>query len=157
VWISGIATSSVSTSCATADTIGRLHGTRIAGERAYKMAGINKPIEELDLIQVHDLIVGTEIMAYEELGLCELGEGGRLVEEGVVMRGGKVPANLDGGRIACGHVGGVSAAYAACKVVEQLREEAGARQTKIRSGKGLVQAIDGHGSMNGVAVLQRAN
>lgn len=157
VWISGIATSSISTARADADSIGRLHGTRIAAERAYRMAGVKKPIDELDLIQVHDLIVGTEIMAYEELGLCELGQGGRLVDEGVVMRGGKVPANLDGGRIACGHVGGVSAAYAACKVVEQLREEAGARQTPIRSGKGLVQAIDGHGSMNGVAVLQRGS
>jgi acetyl-CoA acetyltransferase len=157
VWISGIATSSISTARATAESIGRMHGTRIAGERAYRMAGIKKPIEELDLIQVHDLIVGTEILAYEELGLCQLGEGGRLVDEGVVMRGGKVPSNLDGGRIACGHVGGVSAAYAACKVVEQLREEAGARQTRIRSGKGLVQAIDGHGSMNGVAILERTS
>ncbi len=158
VWISGISTSSFSTSRATADTIGRLLGTNIAAKRAYAMAGIKKPIEELDLIQVHDLIVGTEIMAYEELGLCELGQGGRLVEEGIVDRGGKLPANTDGGRIACGHVGGVSGAYAACEVVRQLREEAGAeRQVKIKHGRGLVQAIDGHGSMNGVAVLQRGN
>lgn len=157
VWISGIATSSISTARASAETIGRLLGTNIAAKRAYAMAGVKKPIDELDLIQVHDLIVGTEIMAYEELGLCELGQGGRLVDQGIVVRGGKVPANLDGGRIACGHVGGVSGAYAACKVVEQLREEAGPRQTKLRHGRGLVQAIDGHGSMNGVAVLERGN
>jgi hypothetical protein len=40
-------------------------------------------------------------------------------------------------------------------VVRELREEAGPRQTRLRSGRGLVQAIDGHGSMNGVAILQR--
>jgi len=155
IWVSGVSTSSYSTARATADSIGRMHGTRLAAQRAYKMAGITNPIEELDMIQVHDLIAGTEILAYEELGLCELGQGGRLVDEGVVMRGGKVPSNLDGGRIACGHVGGVSAAYATAKIVEQLREEAGPRQTRLRSGRGLVQAIDGHGSMNGVAILQR--
>jgi acetyl-CoA C-acetyltransferase len=158
VWIGGVATSSISTSCATADTIGRLRGTGIAAKRAYAMAGIKKPLDELDLIQVHDLVAGAEILAYEELGLCELGQGGRLLDEGVVMRGGKLPSNLDGGRIACGHVGGVSAAYAVCELVRQLREEAGPqRQTRIRHGKALVQAIDGHGSMNGVAVLQRGN
>lgn len=155
IWVSGVSTSSYSTARATADSIGRMHGTRLAAQRAYKMAGITNPIEELDMIQVHDLIAGTEILAYEELGLCELGQGGRLVDEGIVMRGGKVPSNLDGGRIACGHVGGVSAAYATAKIVEQLREEAGPRQTRLRNGRGLVQAIDGHGSMNGVAILQR--
>jgi acetyl-CoA C-acetyltransferase len=155
IWISGIATSSYAIHRAQADTIGRMPGTQMASQKAYKMAGITKPIEELDLIQVHDLVTGTEILAYEELGLCELGEGGRLVDEGVVERGGKVPSNLDGGRVACGHVGGVSGAYGVCEIVRQLREEAGDRQIPIKNGRGLMQCIEGQASLTGVAVLER--
>jgi acetyl-CoA C-acetyltransferase len=156
IWISGISTSTYATQRADPETIGRLMGTNIAARRAYLMAGVTKPIDQLDLVQVHDLIAGTEIMAYEELGLCELGEGGRLIDEGVVERDGKVPVNTDGGRMACGHVGGVSGAYATCEIVRQLREEAGPeRQVRIRSGRGVVQTIDGHASLNSVAVLER--
>ncbi|MCL5960779.1 MAG: thiolase family protein, partial [Chloroflexi bacterium] len=136
VWITGIATSSYALHRAEEGTVGRLLGTNIAARKAYKMAGIKKPIDDLDLIQVHDLITGTEIMAYEELGLCELGEGGRLVDEGVVERNGKLPSNTDGGRVACGHVGGVSGAYGVCEIVRQLREEAGDRQIRINTGRG---------------------
>lgn len=155
IWITGTATSSYALQRAEAGTIGRLMGTNIAAKRAYQMAGIKKPIDELDLIQVHDLITGTEILAYEELGLCELGGGGRLVDEGIVERDGKVPANTDGGRIACGHVGGVSGAYGACEIVRQLKEEAGDRQIRIKSGKGVMQCIEGHGSMSSVTVFER--
>jgi acetyl-CoA C-acetyltransferase len=155
IWISGIATSSYAIHRAEPDTIGRMPGTRIAAQRAYKMAGIKKPIDELDMIQVHDLITGTEILAYEELGLCEPGEGGRLVDEGVVERDGKVPSNLDGGRVACGHVGGVSGAYGACEIVRQLREEAGDRQVRVKNGRGLMQCIEGQASLSGVAIFER--
>lgn len=155
IYITGTATSTYALHRAEAGTIGRIHGTHLAAQKAYKMAGIKKPIEELDLIQVHDLITGTEIMAYEELGLCELGDGGRLVDEGIVNRDGKVPSNTDGGRMACGHVGGVSGAYGACEIVRQLREEAGERQIKIRHGRGLMQCIDGHASLNSVTVFER--
>lgn len=155
IWIAGTATSSYAIARGDPDGVGRMPGTGIAAQRAYKMAGVKRPLDELDLIQVHDLITGTEILAYEELGLCELGQGGRLVDEGVTERGGKVPANVDGGRIACGHVGGVSGAYGACEIVRQLREEAGDRQIRVRNGRGVMQCIDGHASLTGVTVFER--
>ena len=156
IWITGAATSTYAPHRAEAHTLGRLMGTNIAAKKAYKMAGIERPIEDLDLILVHDLITGTEILAYEELGLCELGEGGRLIDEGIVERDGKLPSNTDGGRIACGHVGGVSGAYGVCEIVRQLREEAGDRQIRIESGRGLMQCIDGHASLTSVTILERA-
>lgn len=155
IWIAGTSTSSYAVARGEPGDIGRMKGTHIAAQRAYKMAGVKKPIDELDLIQVHDLITGTEILAYEELGLCELGEGGRLVDEGVTERDGKVPANVDGGRIACGHVGGVSGAYGACEIVRQLKEEAGHRQIRIRNGRGVMQCIEGHASLSSVTVFER--
>jgi acetyl-CoA C-acetyltransferase len=147
IWITGTATSTYALHRAEASSIGRMLGTNIAAKKVYQMAGIKKPIDELDIVQVQDLITGTEIMAYEELGLCELGEGGQLVDEGIMDRNGKVASNTDGGRVACGHVGGVSGAYGACEIVRQLREEAGDRQIKIRHGKGLMQTIEGHASL----------
>jgi acetyl-CoA acetyltransferase len=156
VWISGISTSNYPLYRATPETItGRLTGTGVAAKRAYAMAGIKKPVEQLDMVQVQDLIVGMEILAYEELGLCEIGEGGRLIDDGAVERDGRIPANTDGGRIACGHVGGVSGAYAACEVVRQLREEAGPRQIRIRNGRGVMQCIEGNAAMHAVAVFER--
>ncbi len=155
IWLTGTGTSSYAAHRAGPENIGRLMGTHIAARKAYKMAGVTKPAEEFDLAQVHDLVSGLEIMAYEELGLCELGQGGRLLDKGVVAPGGKVPVNIDGGRIACGHAGGVSGAYAACEIVKQLREEAGERQVPIRTGRGVMQCIDSHGSMNSVSVFAR--
>lgn len=156
IWITGTATSTHAFQRAEADNIGRMLGTRIAASRAYEMAGIKRPIDELDLVQVQDLITGAEVMAYEELGLCEIGDGGRLVDEGVVFRDGALPVNTDGGRIACGHVGGVSGVYAACEIVRQLREESGDRQIKIKNGRGLMQSIEGHASMTSVTIFERS-
>jgi acetyl-CoA C-acetyltransferase len=156
IWITGSATSTYAFQQADANNLGRMLGTRIAAQRAYEMAGIKNPIEELDLVQVQDLISGVEILAYEELGLCEIGQGGRLVDEGVVYRDGKLPVNIDGGRIACGHVGGVSGLYAVCEIVRQLREECGDRQIRVKNGRGLMQSIEGHASMTGVTVFERS-
>ncbi len=155
VWISGTATSSYSLVRGDRESVGRMMGTHLAAQRAYKMAGIKNPIDELDLIQVHDLITGVEILAYEELGLCEPGQGGRMVDEGLVERNGKIPANVDGGRVACGHVGGVSGAYASAEIVRQLREESGDRQIRVKNGRGLMQCIDGHASLSSVTVFER--
>lgn len=155
VWITGTATSSHAVHRAEPSNLGRMLGTQIAAQSAYKAAGITNPIEELDVVQVQDLITGAEILAYEELGLCKPGEGGRLVDEGIVESNGKLPVNVDGGRIACGHVGGVSGAYAACEIVRQLREECGDRQIRVKNGRGLMQCIEGHASMTGVSIFAR--
>jgi len=64
-------------------------------------------------------------------------------------------AFVDGGRIACGHVGGVSGAYGACEIVRQLKEQAGDRQIRVRNGRGVMQCIDGHAASNSVTVFER--
>jgi acetyl-CoA C-acetyltransferase len=62
---------------------------------AYKMAGV-KP-EDIDVAEVHDCFTIAEIIAYEDLGFCKPGEGGRLAESGeTTLKGGK-PVNTSGG------------------------------------------------------------
>jgi acetyl-CoA acetyltransferase len=155
IWISGIAECSYPSMRFEESSLGRITGLDMAAHKAYAMAGIKNPINELDVAEIYDLISGGEILSYEELGFCERGEGGRLVEEGVVEKSGALPVNPTGGRVAAGHVGGVSAAYSAATVVRQLKEEAGPIQVPIRSGKGLVDCMDGYGSICGVVILQR--
>jgi acetyl-CoA C-acetyltransferase len=92
---------------------------------------------------------------YEELGLCEPGGGGRLIDDGVVEKEGILPVNPSGGRVAAGHVGGVSGLYSAACVVRQLREQAGDMQVPIRTGRGLVQANDGLSGLCGISILER--
>lgn len=157
IWISGIAECSYPSVRFEEKNLGRIFGLNIAAQKAYKMAKIENPLEELDLAEIYDLISGIEILSYEELGFCAIGEGGKLIEEGIVKKNGKLPVNVTGGRIAAGHVGGVSAIYSTASVVRQLREEAEPNQVSIRSGKALINCMDGYGSICGVVILERCN
>jgi acetyl-CoA C-acetyltransferase len=47
--------------------------TRIASKRAYHEAGIEKPREELDLIEVHDCFSVTELVTMEDLHVSPVG------------------------------------------------------------------------------------
>src|SRR6266511_1570694 len=51
-----------------------------AAESAYRRAGVGPG--DVSLAEVHDCFAIAEIIAYEELGFCEKGEGGRFVEKG---------------------------------------------------------------------------
>jgi len=97
-----------------------------AGEAAYQMAGIGPA--DVDVAEVHDCFAIAEIIAYEELGFCDKGEGGRFVEKGLSDYGGTVVVNPRGGLIGCGHPLGATGIAQAAEVFWQLRGEAGPRQ-----------------------------
>jgi len=93
---------------------------------AYTMAGIGPG--DVDVAEVHDCFAIAEIIAYEELGFCAKGEGGRFVEQGLADYGGAVVVNPRGGLIGCGHPLGATGIAQAAEVFWQLRGEAGPRQ-----------------------------
>jgi acetyl-CoA C-acetyltransferase len=97
-----------------------------AGEAAYGMAGIRP--RDVDLAEVHDCFAIAEIIAYEELGFCEKGDGGPFVEKGRSDYGGDVVVNPRGGLMGSGHPLGATGVAQAVEVFAQLRGEAGARQ-----------------------------
>jgi acetyl-CoA C-acetyltransferase len=97
-----------------------------AADGAYRMAGIQPG--DVDLAEVHDCFAIAEMIAYEELGFCAKGEGGRFVEKGLSDYGGKVVVNPRGGLMGCGHPLGATGIAQACEAFWQLRDEAGARQ-----------------------------
>src|SRR3989442_466023 len=54
---------------------------RTAAILAYKMAGITNPLEELDVIELHDAYSSSELQTYEDLGFCRSGEGGAVFDQ----------------------------------------------------------------------------
>jgi len=107
---------------------------------AYEKAGMGP--EDIHLVECHDAFTISEILHYEALGLCPPGEGGRLVDEGVVALGGRVPVNPSGGLLSRGHPVGATGVAQIVEVVTQLRGEAGPRQ--VESARvGLAQCMGG--------------
>ena len=89
------------------------------------MAGIQDPVKEIDLAEVHDCFTWTEITNYEDLGFCRKGEGAHFIGEGRSALGGDMPVNTSGGLKSFGHPIGASGVRMIYEVVTQLRGQAG--------------------------------
>ncbi len=154
VWITGVGTChDAAHPDMSPKNFGRIPSISGAARPAYKMAGITDPLRQFDVIECHDLFAGLEILYYEELGLCKLGEGGRLIDEGVTEMSGDLPVNPSGGRLACGHIAGPSEVYSIGEVALQMRGEAGKRQVKLDNGRGLISTTGGPSASLGAAVI----
>jgi acetyl-CoA C-acetyltransferase len=77
--------------------LGELPSLAQAAKGAYQMAGIDNPLEQIDVAEVHDATSFHELMAYEALGFCKPGEGGRFIDDGMPAMSGKLPVNPSGG------------------------------------------------------------
>ena len=126
--------------------------TRKAAKEAYEMAGLGA--DDIDLVELHDCFATAEMLHYENLGLCEDGEAGRLIDEGEVELGGRVPVNVSGGLLSKGHPLGATGNANIYEVCTHLRGEAGERQ--VEGAKiGLTHVI-GLGSACGIHILEKA-
>jgi len=93
---------------------------------AYEQAGIGA--DDIDVMERHDATAPAELFAYESLGLCAKGEGGRLAELGATRLGGRVPVNTPGGLLRKGHPVGATGIAQVVEVTEQIQGRSGARQ-----------------------------
>jgi len=127
--------------------------TRKAAKEAYEMAGVGP--EDIDLVELHDCFATAEMLHYENLGLCNDGEAGRMIDEGEVELGGRVPVNVSGGLLSKGHPLGATGIANIYEVSTHLRGEAGDRQ--VEGAKlGLTHVI-GLGSACGIHILEKVN
>ncbi len=129
-----------------------IHATQLAAREAYKMAGI-KP-SAIDVAEVHDCFTIAEIIAYEDLGFCKKGEGGKLIEESHTLLNGRIPVNPSGGLKSKGHPVGATGVAQACEIYLQLAGLAQKRQ--VSDAKiGLTQNIGGSGATAVVNIYSR--
>jgi acetyl-CoA C-acetyltransferase len=98
---------------------------RYAARQAYGMAGIEDPLRELDVAEVDDSTTFGELLAYEQLGLCRLGEGGRLIVEGSTRLNGIIPVNPSGGLLGMGTAPGANGIIQALMALWQLQSSTG--------------------------------
>lgn len=125
-----------------------------AGETAYNMG--RKEPEDIDLAEVHDCFTIAEIMAIEDLGFCDKGEGGKMTEEGETSPNGRIPINTSGGLKAKGHPVGATGIAQAVEIISQLRGEAGKRQIDGVE-VGLTHNVGGSGGTGVVHILERGD
>jgi len=100
----------------------------LSARQAYKMSGLTPA--DIDICELHDCFSISELIASECLGFYEFGKGGKAVEKGETVIGGKIPINPSGGLIARGHPIGATGVAQVYEIVKQLRGECGARQVE---------------------------
>ena len=93
-------------------------------------------------------------MAYEDLGFCEKGKGGKLIEDGQTELGGEIPVNIDGGLKAKGHPLGATGVSMMVELTRQLRRQADNRQAPVKNGLALAHNVGGTGHYCYVTVLR---
>ena len=128
-----------------------LNAVKLAGEKAYQMAG-KKP-GDIDLVEVHDCFTIAEIIVTESLGFFEPGKAGPAVEAGLTARDGKIPVNASGGLKSKGHPVGATGVAQVVEVTKQLRGEAGKRQVK-NARVGMTQNMGGSGGSSVVHIFE---
>ncbi|MBW1721461.1 MAG: acetyl-CoA acetyltransferase [Deltaproteobacteria bacterium] len=152
VWILGIGAASAPVNMAGRDMFTGLNVGIEAGRQAYEMAGITP--KDVDVAEVHDCFTIAEMMAYENLGFAEPGEGKELIKSKETYKEGSIPVNVDGGLLSKGHPIGATGGSQIRTIVLQLRGEAGEMQVKDPA-IGLIHNIGGVGLYGNVTILGR--
>lgn len=98
-----------------------------AAAKAYEMAGITNPKKEIHVAEICEPYSFQELLWCEDLGFCDRGKGGKLIESGATGPGGKIPVNPSGGVLA--HNPYVTRGlYRLAEGFLQVRGQAGERQ-----------------------------
>ena len=130
-WIQGVA--SITDGYAMGDRIHRPGATlvdllslKMAAQRAYKQAGVDRPREQLRAVELYSAFSSAEAMAYPALGFCAAADGPRFVED--QFTDATLPVfNPSGGPQGANPVS-VTAMVRIAEAALQVRDMAGERQ-----------------------------
>lgn len=133
------------------------HTTRIAARRAYQEAAVEKPREEISLVEVHDCFSVTELVTLEDLQLSA--EGGAIADvlDGFYDADGSIPCQIDGGLKCFGHPIGASGLRMIYEMYLQILGRAGERQRKTPPRLGMTHNLGGfpHQNVCSIAIVGR--
>jgi acetyl-CoA C-acetyltransferase len=96
---------------------------RFAAYLTYRMAGIHDPLEELDLVELHDAFTISDLQTYGDIGLRPYGQEQDYIESGDAYYGGKCPSNLSGGLLGTMHAVGATGIFQAVECLWQLQQK----------------------------------
>ena len=113
--------------------------TRKAADKAFKTAGIGR--NEIDIMEVHDIVPISEVIAIEDLGFAKKGNGLKFIKDNIEK------INCSGGLKACGHAIGATGVRQAIDVVNKLNGN------KLKYG--LAHSLGGTGGLAAVNIFSR--
>ncbi len=153
VWIDGVGHFMDTYYVGDRDLLAMEHLTA-AAKKAYKMAGIKNPKQEIDLAEIHTNFASEEPVLTEAMGLFKPGSGKDVVKSGASAITGTLPVNPSGGPLGANPVNATGLIRLA-EASAQLRKEAG--QNQIKGAKtAVVHAQDGPGAqLNTVFIVRR--
>jgi acetyl-CoA acetyltransferase len=125
-----------------------VHPAKIAGDRAFEMAGVTR--DNVDLNMIYDSFTYTVLMSLESLGYCGPGEGPDLFKDQRTAPGGDWPVNTSGGGLSYTHPG-MYGIFTVIEAVRQLRGECGERNVNPKIA--LCNGSGGSLSSAGTAIL----
>ncbi|QNK67103.1 lipid-transfer protein [Variovorax sp. PAMC26660] len=102
------------------------HMAQAAAHKVYEKAGVDP--KDIRVCELHDCFAQNELLTYEALGLCPVGEGEKFVEDGDNTYGGRVVTNPSGGLLSKGHPLGATGLAQCYELTHQLRGTADQRQ-----------------------------
>ena len=129
-----------------------LDATKVAAKRAYEMSDLS--VKDIDITEVHDCFSINGLLAVEDLGFVEKGQGGSAIADGQTRIDGDFPINSSGGLKARGHPLGATGIAQACEIVWQLRGDAGKRQVD-GAEVGMTHNVGGTGGTAAVHIFAR--
>lgn len=128
--------------------MGRIWSDHIASHKAYEMAGIKKPLGEIQVVELHDAFIKQLQVTMGEMDFVPIGRTDALIEEGIMEPGGKVLVNPSGGLTFGGHFVGGSNVFSTWSARREMIDRGLAR--------GLIHGTGSTVSQYGVAfVLER--
>lgn len=126
---------------------------RYTGKAAFDEAGVTPG--DIQYASIYDSFTISVLMALEDLGFCEKGQGGRFVADGNLISGvGKLPFNTDGGGLCNNHPANRGGMTKVIEAVRQLRGEAHPAVQVRNCGLALAHGMGGLlGTRHGSATL----
>jgi acetyl-CoA C-acetyltransferase len=115
-----------------------------AAARAYKMAGIRDPKQKIHVAEVCEPYAFQELLWCEQLGFCEDGKGGKLIDSGATEMKGALPVNPSGGVLATNPYP-ARGLYRIAEAALQIKGEAGEHQVGRKVKTALAHSTHGFG------------
>jgi acetyl-CoA C-acetyltransferase len=147
IWIKGISQNNQGASFGSiSNYLDSILSTKIAARDAFQQSNLGA--RNIDIVEIHDAFTILELMAYEDIGFVEKGQGRRFIEDNTLY------TNTRGGLLGCGHPIGATGIDQTNEIVLQLQGKAGLRQKK-GCKNGLVHNMAAAGTSTTVLILQK--
>ena len=125
----------------------------VTGRKIFQRNHITRPMDEIQVFEMYDPCAFCQPAWLEEFGLCEAGQGWRLIEKGVTAREGAFPVSPSGGTL-CTNAIGDTATVRVAEAALQLRGDAGEHQVTRKVKMALAS---GYGGMYWTDLLLLSN